>query len=242
MLLRFALVVAVLISCAGVSIADTEPKVVPLEDIYGYHRRLRELEPELFIKRDTPEKIAEYSTPEKLQEIRDKAEESLTLPIERAMLSLALNQGKSDSFADWKPAPGFAVAGRDRDALARIHAVIVEGEKPTNEFATTDDITIVFFALRERGLRLYHVELANKKIAIHYGLLNTSVITSHWNLSLIPLGKLAAGTYEVTYVRSHEIEKSEQGKGDLKILGTRKGDEQHKTVCRDFKFTVSKEP
>lgn len=239
MIVRVALVVAVLISCAGVSIADTEPKVVPLEDIYGYHRRLRELEPELFIKRDTPEKIAEYSTPEKLQEIRDKAEESLTLPIERAMQSLALNQGKSDSFADWKPAPGFAVAGRDRDALARIHAVIVEGKKPTNEFATTDDITIVFFALRANGLRLFNASRTDDEITLHYGFLASGNLTSHWHLSLIPIGKLPPGEYKVKYLRSLTLEKEAQKDPRISQFGNREAGGQEKVICGDFVFKIT---
>lgn len=224
------------------SAAESETVTIPLKNIWGYHRVLRGLEPELFIKRDTPEKVAEYSTPEKLQEIKDKAEASLTLPIERAMQSFALNQGESSSPSDWMPSPGFAVVGSERKALREVHDVVVKGKKPSAQFRTTDNISIVFFALRVRGLRLYHVERAGNAISIYYGLLQTHDMTSHWNLSLIPVGELPAGTYEVAYVRSREIEKSEQKKGDLKELGNRHADDQSKIICKDFKFTVTEEP
>ena len=212
---------------------------IPLENIWGCHRNLRDLEPEFFLKRDTPEKRAEYSTPEKLQEILDKAEQSLTLPIERAMQKQVLNQKKSDDPDDWLPAPGFAVVGRDREALKEVHSVVVLGNKPLHKFTHADEISIVFFALRANGLRLFKAERTGNKISIFYGFVFTGSLVSKWNISMIPVGKLPPGAYEVDYVHSLPLETLEQGKGEYKNISGGKARREVEIICRDFTFLIT---
>lgn len=195
-------------------------------------RQLRDLEPELFVYRDTPEKIARYSTREgraELEEIVRRAkEESLVLAIEHAMS--ALSTGKST-----KPAAGFAVKGIDRAALQGVYDVLVKGEEPTDLFRAGNDVSVVFFAYPvQPRVGLDRIELVDGKVRIHYMLLSHGSRSVSWYLALIPCGKLPPGQYRVEMVRSSAKEKEYNQR---EFPPVEAGAEVH-IVCRPFSFTV----
>jgi hypothetical protein len=212
---------------------DSEETIeIPLSEIVG-GSSLRGLEPELFIERNTPEKRAEYSTPEKLQEIRDKAESSLAYQIEQAM-----NKDLLDTDPDIKvktPAPGFAVVGRDRAALAGIHKVVVEGKEPQHSFSSDDDISLVFFTLTTNaGVRLIRVERFGSKINIQYVLIITGTLGMFPRLYIIPVGQLPGGEYEVNLLRALKEEPKYARRG---YPAYEEGVEEG-FVCKPFHFVV----
>jgi hypothetical protein len=215
-------------------LADEEIIEIPLNGIWGHDRSLRGLEPELFIKRDTPEKRAEYSTPEKLQEIRDKAESSLVYQIERAMSNDVLDT--DPDFEKRQPAPGFAVVGRGREALAGIHEVVIGGEEPQRTFSSDDDISLVFFTLTTNaGVGLTHAERIGTNIDVQYVLIITGTLGMSPRLYIIPVGKLPAGKYQVSFVRALEEEPKYARRG----FSTYEEGIEKSFVCMPFYFVVS---
>lgn len=109
-----------------------------------------------------------------------------------------LGAGSIEDAAD----PAFAVEGKDLDALKNAHAVLV-GKQPRPTVLPQDsELSIVFFALYSP----YHVSLTDVKrrdntIKIRYELIPhlENAYTDHF--SLIPLGKLPPGHYQVTISR-----------------------------------------
>lgn len=228
-------------SCDAETITNGNQKdksvTIPLEHIWGHDRSLRELEPELFIKRDTPEKRAEYSTPEKLQEIRDKAESSLAYQIEQAMRDEVMNKNENENqkFQEQKPAPGFAVVGRDSEALSGIHEVVVGGKDPQRKFSHKDVISLVFFTLNTGVCpRLIDAERVGTTINLYYVLPSNGRLGIRPCLYVIPVNKLPPGEYEVNPVRAHEVEPKYNGQG---FESYEKGVEQS-FVCQPFQFVV----
>lgn len=224
-------------SPSGESHTEQEVVEIPLENIWGHDRSLRGLEPELFIKRNSPEKRAEYSTPEKLQEIRDKAESSLAFQIERALNNEVMNENKKkyQKFNEQRPAPGFAVVGRDRRALPGIHKVVVGGEIPQQKFSTKDDISIVFFTL-VTGVapHLIHAESVGTMINLYYVLPANGRLGMKPCLYIIPIGKLSPGEYEVDLIRADQEESKFNAPG---FESYAKGVESS-FVCQPFRFEV----
>jgi hypothetical protein len=165
-------------------------------------RQLRELEPEFFVYRDTPEKAAKYSTPEGLSELKRiqklAAEKSLVYGIERSLQRMASNINAKPPFA-------FLVVGRDRNALPGIHDILVKGEKHRVSAPSTSDITIVFCsASPQSAARLVRVDRKGNTLEIHYVPHAPDKRYIGWRLALIPLGKLPPGTYRAKLVPSAE--------------------------------------
>jgi hypothetical protein len=202
---------------------------IPRESISGSgYRALRALEPELFIYRDTPEKWKKYSTPEGIKEARALATKSLAYPIELAIGKL---RPRKDGQAD----PGFAVRGEGRDALQGIYNVFVKGAQPSQTFPTGMPISVVFFAPRSIPVRIDRVERTNGKITIRYMLLSDGLPVLPWHLSIIPLGKLPTGEYDVEMLRSHEREK-ESNPPDFPPVPP---NSERGIICQPFSFVVA---
>lgn len=202
---------------------------VPRESISGSgYRALRALEPELFIYRDTPEKWKKYSTPEGMKEAKALAAKSLAYPIELAIGKL---RPRKDGQAD----QGFAVRGEGRDALPGVYDVFVKGAQPSQTFATGTPISVVFFAPPSMPVRLDRVERTNHNITIRYMLLTSNLRTQPWHLSIIPLGKLPAGKYQVEMLRSHEREKE----SNLPEFPPVPPNSERGIICQPFSFVVA---
>lgn len=204
---------------------------IPLDQVIGA-RGLRDLEPEFFIYRDTPEKVKYYSTPEGLDELKrilERAEkESLVLPIERTMLKLPTGKNA-------KPGTGFAVRGRGKDALQGIYDVLVKGDRPTDEFPEGSEITIIFFARPAQPVvGLDRIEIHNGKIGINYELIARAEQSLRWTLALIPCGKLPAGTYDVEMIRSPDRKRGEE----QNFFGSVRPGAENRIVCGAFTFKV----
>lgn len=98
--------------------------------------------------------------------------------------------------------PAFVVEGKDLDALRNAHAVLV-GKRPRPTVLPKErELSVVFFSLNSR----YHVSLTDVKrrgntIEIRYELIPhmETAYTDHF--SLIPLGKLPPGHYQVAISR-----------------------------------------
>jgi len=202
---------------------------IPLDTISGSgYRALRALEPELFIYRDTPEKWKKYSTPEGMKEAKALAAKSLAYPIELAIGKL---RPRKDGQAD----QGFAVRGEGRNSLPGIYDVFVKGAPPIQSFPTGTPISVVFFAPPSMPVRLNRVERTNGKITIRYMLLTSNLRTRPWHLSIIPLGKLPAGEYDVEMIRSHEREK-EFNPPDFPPVPP---NSERGIICQPFSFVIA---
>jgi hypothetical protein len=212
--------------------ADTEldSVIIPLDQIWGIGLRpLRSLEPDLYVRRDTQEKIKKYSTPEGIEELKQKTAQSLVTPIERALLELPIGKRAM-------PYNGFAVHGRDREALPHIHRVLVQGEKPKNSFPIDTELSIVFFTHPTgNGIRLDRVERKGSSITIRYMLISHGRLVVASKLALIPCGKLPAGEYQVEMVRSKCKEKRFNQRDFPPVES---GMEDH-IICRPFSFIVT---
>ena len=206
---------------------------IPLDQIIGLGiRRLRVLEPELFVYRDTPEKVAEYLTAEGVKELEQiqkrAAEESLVLPIERALSELPT--GKNT-----KPAQGFAVNGSKKEVLQGVHDVLVKGEKPSEAFPVETDVYVVFYSHPVQPfVGIDYVELDGDKIKIHYVLVSHGYPVGYSTLVLIPCGRLPLGRYQVEMIRSQDREKFFNKAGFPAIES---GFEQE-IICQPFSFSV----
>jgi hypothetical protein len=208
---------------------QSDTVTIPLKEISGSnYRALRALEPELFIYRDTPEKIEKYSTPEGIKEAQTLSAKSVALPIERAM-------GKMRPVKDGMTDPGFAVAGEGRDSLSGIYDVLVKGEPPIERFPAGTAISVVFFAPPSLPIRLDRVERTDGKVTIRFMLISNGLPYSPWHLSIIPLGKLPAGNYHVEMIRSSEKERAFNHRGFPPIPPNR----ERQIICRPFSFVVS---
>jgi hypothetical protein len=156
---------------------------------------LRSLEPDLLLYRDTPEKIAKYSTPEGIAELKEKASKSLVVKIERAMSKKQALNGK--------PQAGFAVKGKGRDALNGVYSVLAEGKNAQSQFSPDDDVSIVFFSLPASvSVSVDRIERINNVVKVFYFVAHQPRATIDWHLSLISLGKLEPGKYQVEMIRS----------------------------------------
>jgi hypothetical protein len=218
---------------------DAEVVLIPLDQIrHGYagSRQLRNLEPEFFVYRDTPEKIARYSTPEGLKEIETirqrAADNSLVYAIERAMGSMPMGKNA-------QAGSGFAVEGQDLAALQGVYNVLVKGDEPQERFSSGTDVSVVFFTLPiQPGMRIDSVERKRNLVSIHYLLVSHGMLEVSWKLALIPLGKLLPGKYQVEMVRLSKKEKDVNQRGYPYVDP---GIEQ-RIVCRPFSFAVTDEP
>ncbi len=206
-----------------------QPVAISLEEIAGLGRGgLRTLEPELHISRDTPEKFAKYSTPEGIKELKAKMAQSLAIPIERALHNLP-RDGNS------KALTGFAVRGKNRNALVNVHRVLVEGGKRSEIFLTDEEISIVFFtpAISPATI-LRMIERRENTFDIRYALRNRYLASMTAKIVFIPCGKLPPGEYQVTMTRDYEAEKQFN---QAKVKPVERGLER-RLICRPFSFSV----
>jgi hypothetical protein len=198
-------------------------------------RELRNLEPEFFVYRDTPETIAKYSTPEGLKEFekiyQSAIEKSLVYAIERAMRSMP--KGKTA-----KAGLSFAVAGRDRAALQGIYNVLVKGEEPQRRFPAGTYVSVIFFTIpTQAGFRLDRVERVGNTIHIRYMLPSHGLTVVSWKLALIPLDELPPGEYHVETHRSSEMEKNFNQRG----YSSYEPGVERRIVSGPFSYTVTEQ-
>jgi hypothetical protein len=217
--------------------ADEKPVEIPPDQIWSNaaprSRSLRSLEPELLITRDTPEKIKQYSSPEAIAKAREKAKQSLVIQIEQAM------SAKAD---DEKPPKGFAVRGVGREALRGVHETMVRNKKPENQFASSEDVSIIFLSLPSSvSVSLHRVERDGNVVRVYYFVAHQPRAHISWCLAIISLGKLDAGSYEVRMVRSPiEEHPSPRLRAFVRQDGTRIDPKYDSLfVCRPFRFEVA---
>lgn len=221
-----------LLCLATVACHAEEVVTIPLEKVWGHDRPLRELEPEYFAYRNTPEKIREYSDPKKIQEMQSKAKDSLVLAIERVMNGLS-------EVSEQNAGTGFAVHGRDRKALREVHKVLVKGEKPESAFYEDTELSIAFFARpAQPKVRLLRGERHGSVIKIYYGLISHGLGNLTWNLAMIPVGKLPPGEYQVELIRASD-EEAKYRQRDLPAIESGK---EEQIVCKRFQFAVTQRP
>lgn len=199
-------------------------------------REFRNLEPEMFEYRDTPEKIAKYSTPEGIKEfariIERANRESLVIGIERAMN--AMPKGK-----EAKMGPGFAVEGQGRAALQGIYDVLVKNKEPLRHFSSDKELSLIFYNRRmQPGIHLESVTRTADVFNVKYLLVSHGMLVAMPNLALIPVGKLEPGEYHVNIERlpEKEAEFNQRGFPPVNV-----GFETN-YVCKPFDFVVEKKP
>lgn len=213
-------------------VANTEAEVIPLEQVIGFGRGgLRTLEPELHIYRDTPEKIKKYSTPEGIEEMKRLSEKSLVLQIEKAFYELSRKENA-------KAGRGFAVPGRNRDALPEVHRVAVKGETPRKAIATGKEISLLFFTCPTTPIvSIERIERTGTTVNISYTMYSQRRQLCRSKLLLIPCGKLLPGKYRVKMQRLPATKANGLAGG---LPPVQEGLED-RIVCKPFSFIVSKE-
>jgi hypothetical protein len=217
---------------------DPQAATVPLDQIIqgsSGSRALRDLEPEFFVYRDTPETIAKYSTPEGLKEIekiqKRAAEHSLVYAIERAMLNMRPS-------ADGTIGLGFAVRGSGRSALEGIHDVLVKGQEPQQRHSASKEVSIVFFSQPAQPyVRIHSVLRSGTRVEVRFILISHGHMSLTWNLALIPLGTLRPGDYHVEMVRMRELEEMSNELGFPRL----EAGVENQIVCQNFRFSVTQE-
>jgi len=211
---------------------QTDAVTIPLDRVSGHGRHgLRELEPDLFVYRDTPEKWEKYSTLKGSREAQETAKKSLAIPIEHAMAKMRPSK-------DGVVGQGFAVRGEGRDSLQGVYSVLVRDERPDDRFLVGTKLSVVFFAVPSLPVCLDSIERSDNKVTIRYMLLPQGSTYLPWHLSLIPLGELPSGQYQVEMIRSVDKERELIPPG----LPAMAPDAERQIVCRSFRFTVFSEP
>jgi len=202
---------------------------IPLEEVAGLGGRgLRVLEPELFVRRDTPEKYKKYSTPEGIAEMKRLAKKSLVQPIEQALQEI--------THWEKKPSAGFAVSGRDRDALPDLHRVLAKQEKPKGSFTPQEEVSIFFFTqLTTPHVRIKGIERTGNVFKIKYMLIPRNYQIQTSINALIPCGKLPIDKYKVEMHRV-PVTAKETRNGEYPPT---EADLEKLIVCLPFSFVVS---
>jgi len=213
--------------------SKAETVVIPLSEVAGLGRKgLNNLEPDLLIYRDTPEKIARYSTPEGLEEMKRLSTKSLVRQIKRAFYEMSRNK-KS------KAGKGFAVSGRNRDALPKLYRVAVNGETPKEIFSAGKEISLVFFSYPATPVvRIESIERTGAIVNISYSIYPQGRQILRSKLLLIPCGKLPIGNYQVNMHRLPANKTS----GFTENLSPVLEELENRIVCKPFSFTVSDVP
>ena len=130
--------------------------------------------------------------------------------------------------------PGFAVAGTAMDALRNVRAVLTGEQKPSMEFDTTDEVTIVFFSLEfGTDVHLDEVTRRDNRVEIRYRFVPHLDAGVSSNMALIPLGRLPLGETTVELVPSMD-DKFVDWK--LKPIPNELAS---RVVCKPFRFVVS---
>jgi hypothetical protein len=131
---------------------------------------------------------------------------------------------------------GFAVGGREVEALRQVHDILVKGKEPEESFLASSEISVVFFSYQgRRFVHLNRVDRRGREIDIGYRFVphETEDMTVHF--ALIPLGKLSAGEYQVNVVQSPMARKyrrhHEPTSGAL----------ARRIVCNSFSFSISEQ-
>lgn len=134
------------------------------------------------------------------------------------------------------PKPGFAVAGTGITALEAAHAVLVKDQKPGEKFNRATEITLVLFSTPVQGdIELIRVSRRGNLIDVQYrhAVRTERYVTSH--LSLIPVGKLPAGKYQVRLTKLPSVLKL--GDEYMSLKATVRTEED-RFICRPFTFQV----
>jgi hypothetical protein len=129
---------------------------------------------------------------------------------------------------------GFAVVGDGPDALPDIHAVLVEGKKPRENFPPDSDLTLVFFSYQFGFyVHLHSVSLRGDFIEIQYRFVphKTKEVTEHF--ALIPVGKLRPSKVQVDVLQLPMAQ--EFASAGWKPVND---DVVRRIVCQSFSFVV----
>jgi hypothetical protein len=104
--------------------------------------------------------------------------------------------------------PGFVVEGSGLEAFREAHAVLVGDKKPQRAVSSGSEFTLVFFSRPvQAGLELQEVTRRGNVIELQYRFVGRAELYLTTHLALIPLGKLAAGQYEVKVVQMPSVQK-----------------------------------
>ena len=129
---------------------------------------------------------------------------------------------------------GFAVDGEGREALEKMHAILVNDQSPPNRFPQGHDTWAVFFTRQTGYLHLMRIEVAGNVITIEYCRepTNSNAIVSA-KVAMIPLGKLRSGKYQVRIVGFSKKPDSQKSRCE-----PIRDEHMKKQVCQSFEFSI----
>lgn len=133
------------------------------------------------------------------------------------------------------PRSGFAMLGKDLDAIREAHTVMVGGQESRDSFCSNEDISIAFFSYQAGVyVHLDQIERRGSVIRVQYKLVphRTREATEHF--ALIPLGKLPVGVFSIKY----EQLPLKQSVADSYRVPPTRPELAQQIVSRDFSFEV----
>jgi hypothetical protein len=155
-------------------LASTEPRVIPLKDIWAYHmpgtRRVSDLD-------------------------AVKQQSGITKhPIVSGIVrSLAAKRPNLESIG-----PALIVQGTAKEALRNTNDIFTKFREPSSKFSLTDELNLVFYTtLGGPYTHIESIERTGPTIVVRYRLVSHNTREDTLHFALIPLGRLDAGTYEV---------------------------------------------
>ena len=159
----------------------------------------------------------------------EKIDESLVFEIRRSLWPIPPK--------DKKARAGFAVGGTGREALGKVHSILVKNKPPSKSIPAHSEVSIFFFSHPDQPIvHIHRVERLGSVVNIHYGFIpNENEETSEY-FALIPLGEVPAGKYRVNVIQSPRSQKDvDQGFQPIRKEVARR------IVCNSFSFSVSEQ-
>jgi hypothetical protein len=232
----FAIVLASYAGCAPSQGAD-DPKakqsiVIPLKDIWAWHmpdtKDVRELDPDSFGRGERAITVEE----------RDRRfTESRVQSIIRTLDSLPGRRTQ-------QPKAGFAVQGKEMQALREAHGIFVDKQTAQKVFSPGSELSVVFFSHPSK----YSIEIVQIKklidpirakksggrtIEVHYRFVPDKMGTYKEHFALIPVGKISEGSIAVKWVQSPGTDQSDsKSRNDSAYVAA--------TLCKEFTIVGAK--
>jgi hypothetical protein len=220
---RFSIVVALFVNSALFTrvVANEQPKTIPLDQIWGYN---------LPGTRD----IAGIPFPEKPQGVGQTLAvltREREYNIEQIRIALATKSPSKTAGA------GFVLPFKvDSHTLSGVLSPLRGKPNPFQREFPEGEFTLVFFSHPlSYYARLRKVEKEGNEITVHYQFEPHTTPEATVHFALIPLGKLSAGKYHVTY-KQEPIDKQYREIGFEPVHP-----DAAEIVCRDFSFKVGQE-
>lgn len=214
--MKKSILIGVVLLLSTESLADEQPKTIPLKEIWAYEmpetKDVRKLEWKLGVQDPNFKKSFHQS-------------------LIRQILSYLSSGAPRDKEI---PRPGFVVVGKDKEALKTAHATLKDKHNVDRQQQLPKDteLSLVFFHyVTGWHPRLTSVEQSHDTIVVKYKFIQPEEPSSGAvSFALIPLGKLAPGTIDVRFEEEPPV--------TFAGLRSHRQTNSERLVCDSFSFEV----